>query len=88
MLCSQSPAPLLTMGPRFIGGPNGWDRVGRTATQMSSPPEPPSLLEQKYSSSPSAEIAGKPSQHTALPRERGIAVRKDTDVLARVLTKV
>jgi hypothetical protein len=66
MLGVHSPAELLTVGPRLTGSPQGSLAVGRVATQRSRLPDPPGRPEQKYSSSPSAEIFGPWSEDEVL----------------------
>ena len=84
---SQSFAAVLTEEPRFTGGPNEDDRVALAATQMSSPPNPPGRLEQKYRSRLSAEMLGKPSQQAWLPRSSSAAFANGSDALERVAMK-
>src|SRR5439155_3277390 len=50
--------PVLTTGPRFIGGFQGLSTVSRFDSQMSAPPNPPGRSEVKYKVRSSLEIAG------------------------------
>src|SRR5437773_10981737 len=74
MFGPQSPNWLLITGPRLTAGSQSLSSEARCETQMSFPPCPPGLFEQKYRLSASGESVGPCSLKavlTASPRRTG-----------------
>jgi hypothetical protein len=83
-----SQAAVLTVGPRFCGGPNKSAVVALLLTQRSKSPNPPERLEQKKSDRSSGEIPGQASSDALLTvGPRGCGRPNDPEIVGRVVTQ-